>query len=228
MPNHDRPLVIAHRGASADAPENTVEAYRLAAEQGADWVELDVRRTADGHLAVSHDATLADGRVLVCTTRADVPPDVPSLSEALDACAGMGVNIEIKNSPDDPDYDESDSVADSVVALLDEREGRDDVLISSFTPHTVQRVAAGARPWPTAWLVHSATVEAVEATVKGGHRALHPADRGTTAAGVAAARRAGLEVNVWTVDDPDRMRALAAMGATGIVTNVPALARSVL
>jgi glycerophosphoryl diester phosphodiesterase len=224
----DPPLVIAHRGASADAPENTVEAYRLAAEQGADWVELDVRRTADDHLAVLHEATLDDGRTLVDCARADLPDRVPTLAEALDACTGMGVNIEIKNRPDDPDYDATDSVAAAAVALLAARDGRDEVLLSSFTAHTVGWIRAHAPHVDTAWLVHSATPEAIAATVAAGHRALHPWDHGTTEEGVRSARRSGLDVNVWTVDDPPRMRALAEMGVTGIVTNVPAVARRLL
>lgn len=228
MSGLDKALVIAHRGASADAPENTVEAYRLAGEQGADWVELDARRTADGHLAVLHDAVLADGRTLVECNRADLPASVPSLAEALDACAGMGVNIEIKNWIDDPDYDAADSVADGVVQLLADRGGTDEVLISSFTDHTVERVRTTAPHLGTAWLIHSSSPDAVEYAVAGGHRAIHPWDQGTTAPGVSAARSAGLDVNVWTVDDPDRMRELIAMGVTGIVTNVPALAREIV
>jgi glycerophosphoryl diester phosphodiesterase len=220
--------VIAHRGASADAPENTVEAYRLAASQGADWVELDVRRTADDRLAVLHDAVLPDGRALVECAWSELPTTVPSLAEALDACAGMGVNIEIKNAPVDPDYDPGDSVADAVVQLLDQRSGCDEVLLSSFTPHTIDRVRAVAPALATAWLVMQGTAATVEATVAAGHRALHPWDPATTADLVETARRADLEVNVWTVDDPDRMRSLTAMGVTGIVTNEPARARDVL
>lgn len=228
MTTHDRPLIIAHRGASADLPGNTVAAYRLAAEQGADWVELDVRRTADGRLAILHDAVLEDGRTLVETDSAELPEAVPSLAVALDACAGMGVNIEIKNWIDDPDYEPDSRVADAVVDLLVERGGRDEVLISSFTAHTVERVRALAPHLTTAWLVQAATPDTVAATVAGGHEAIHPRDSGTGEEGVAAARDAGLDVNVWTVDDPERMRALALMGVTGIVTNVPAVAREAL
>ena len=100
--------VIAHRGASAAAPENTVEAFRLARTLGADWVELDARRTADGRVIVHHDAVLPDGRVIVELDRADLPPSVCDLSDALDACHGMSVNIEIKNWPADPDFDEDE------------------------------------------------------------------------------------------------------------------------
>src|SRR3954465_13219995 len=96
--------VIAHRGASAAAPENTVEAFRLARELGADMVELDARRTADGQVIVHHDAHLADGRAIVELSRSELPTHVCDLADALDACEGMQVNIEIKNWPDDPDF----------------------------------------------------------------------------------------------------------------------------
>jgi glycerophosphoryl diester phosphodiesterase len=223
-----QPLVIAHRGASADAPENTVEAFRLAAEQGADWVELDVRRTADDHLAVAHNAHLADLRLVLDTDRVELPRSVPSLAEALDACLGMGVNIEIKNWFHDPDYDATDSVADAVVDLLEQRGGGDVVLISSFTDHTVARVRERAPHLATAFLVEGQWAQTVGPTAVAGHQAIHPKDADTTAEGVAAARAAGLDVNVWTVDDPDRMHALVAMGVTGIVTNRPAVARAAL
>ena len=80
------PRVFAHRGASQRAPENTVEAFRLAAELGADGVELDVRRSADGALVVHHDPHLPDGRLIAATAFADLPASVPTLAAALDAC----------------------------------------------------------------------------------------------------------------------------------------------
>src|SRR5687767_2173304 len=99
--------VIAHRGASAAYRENTVTAFAGARDMGADMVELDVRRTADGTLAVHHDAVLGDGRALVGLRRDELPDHVPTLEEALDACAPLAMNIEIKNYMGDPDYDES-------------------------------------------------------------------------------------------------------------------------
>src|SRR3978361_1370580 len=91
--------IIAHRGASADYPENTVAAFRAAGALGANWVELDVRRTADGALAVHHDAHLGDGRASGEAAAAALPETGPSLAEALAAGDPLGVNVEIKNSP---------------------------------------------------------------------------------------------------------------------------------
>ena len=78
------PTVIAHRGAREAAQENTLPAFRLAREFGAEWVELDARRTADGVVVVHHDAQLADGRVLAELTVDELPEFIPSLAEALE------------------------------------------------------------------------------------------------------------------------------------------------
>ena len=133
--------VIAHRGASAAAPENTIEAFRLARELGADWVELDVRRTADGVVVVHHDAHLADGRMVGDLAVDDLPEHVPSLAEALEACEGMGVNIEIKNLPDDPDFDADHLVSAAVAGLVAAYLGPERSLVTSFNVDAVDSVA---------------------------------------------------------------------------------------
>ena len=142
--------IIAHRGASAAYPENTVEAFRAAGELGASWVELDVRRTADGRLAVHHDAHLADGRAIVDVAGRDLPSTVPSLAEALDACAPLGVNVEIKNSPNDVDFDPTAALVELVVA--DIAACSQPILVSSFHPPTLDRVRAADATVATAQL----------------------------------------------------------------------------
>lgn len=222
--------VIAHRGASAAAPENTLEAFRLAADLGADWVELDARRTADGAVVVHHDAHLADGTALVDLPRVGLPDHVCDLGAALDACAGMRVNIEIKNWPTDPDFHPASPVVHHVVDEVRRRSAHADVLVSCFHRETLDSVRALDPDIPTAFLhVGAEDVHAMAAHVAAaGHHALHPWDGTVDAAYVAAARAHGLEVNVWTVDDPARMAALVALGVDGICTNVPDLARSVV
>src|SRR3989440_10064561 len=121
------PHVLAHRGARRVAPENTVEAFVAAGALGADGVELDVHRTADGALVVHHDADARGVGVLAERTEAEIGaarPEIPTLEEALDACAGMLVNIEVKNLPGDADYDPGGGVAGAGVALLAGRERR--------------------------------------------------------------------------------------------------------
>ncbi len=222
--------VIAHRGASAAAPENTIDAFALARQLGADWVELDARRTLDGAIVVAHDAHLADGRVIVETRAADLPRSIPRLAEALDACAGMGVNIEIKNLPIDPDFDPDESVAEGVVAEIRRRSSHADVLVSSFHLPTIDRVLALDPSIPTAFLVVRADDAArlASLTRRHGHGALHPWDVLVDAALVTAAHSEGLLVNVWTVDDPQRIAELVAFGVDGVVTNLPDVARRVV
>ena len=220
--------MIAHRGASATVPENTIEAFRGAAEHGADWVELDVRRSADGALVVHHDAHLADGRAIVDLRVAELPGSVPTLEAALDACTGMGINIEIKNSHPDPDLDPHERVAEQTVALLAERGGRDEVLISSFNPATLNRVRERAPDLATALLVVEPPSEVVEVLVAAGHSALHPYDWFVDIELVTACHDVGIAVNVWTVDDPGRMQELLDHGVDGLCTNVPHLARQLI
>jgi glycerophosphoryl diester phosphodiesterase len=222
------PLVIAHRGASAAFPENTIEAFLGAAEHGADWVELDVRRTADGVLVVHHDAHLPDGRAIVELTADELPASVPTLAAALDACAGMGVNIEIKNNHPDPDLDPDEWVAEQTVALLTERGGRDEVLISSFNPATLLRVRERGPHLATALLVIEPDEDVVEVVIAAGHSALHPYDWFVDIELVTRCHAAGVAVNVWTVDDPERMAELLAHGVDGLCTNVPHIARGLL
>ena len=224
------PLVYGHRGASADAPENTIEAFALARAQGAHGVELDVRRCADGDMALHHDAELADGRRLVDLTRAELPDTSCTLAEALDVCEGMVVNIEIKNVPIDPDHDPECGLADTVVALLRERGWRDRALVSSFGLATIDRVRALAPDVPTAFLtfIQPMGPKAVELAARHGHQAIHPHVATVDEAFVALAHEHGLAVNVWTVDDPDQIRQLAGWGVDGIVTNVPAVALDAL
>jgi glycerophosphoryl diester phosphodiesterase len=214
-----QPLVIAHRGASAAFPENTIEAFRAARALGADWVELDVWRAADGALVVRHDSDLPDGRPIGSIGAADVPADVPLLDAALAACDGMGVNVEIKPHAD---Y----AVVEPTVAVI--RAWGGPVIVSSFDHALVDRVRAVAPDLPTAWLVLNDPASVVEACAAAGHVALHPWNPMVDEALVTQCRKAGLALNTWTVDDPDRIRELAAWGVDGIVTNLPDLAREVI
>ncbi|MBL8778669.1 MAG: glycerophosphodiester phosphodiesterase [Acidimicrobiales bacterium] len=222
-------LVIAHRGASAAFPENTVAAFEGARALGADWVELDVRRTADGALVILHDEALPDGRAVHHLRRSDIDPVVPSLAEALDACEGMGVNIEIKNLPPEEAYDPSMAVVADVVAEVRRRGDVERYLVSCFDLSTVDAVHEQAPEIPTAYLVLDPQGgEAVDVAAAHGHRAIHPWVPMVDEALVERAHAAGLAVNTWTIDDPARIVELAAWGTDGVVTNVPDVARAAL
>lgn len=226
-------LIIAHRGASQDYPDNTLASFRGAIDQGADGVELDVRRTADGGLALSHDDTLADGRVVVELAQNELPAEIPLLAAALDVCDPLSVvNIEIKNWPDDKDFDPTEQLAAQVVALLAERgeleDGRN--LISCFHLPTVDRVHELAPTLATAWLLGPINDpgELIDRAVAHGHVAIHPHHGFVNAELVARAHDAGLAVNTWTCDEPDRIRWLADLGVDALVTNAPAIALAAL
>jgi glycerophosphoryl diester phosphodiesterase len=234
------PLIIAHRGASAYAPENTIAAFELAQRQGADMVELDVVPTADGRLVVFHDDTTErwDGQprpVETCTfaelRRLDISGErVPALEEALAFAAesGMALNVELKAAGMGP----------RCAALLKEFGVVEQVVVSSFVPAALQELRAAAPEIRRAYLMGTDTyrpdVRARELWPFFALRdvdavAWHPYhDLPAIAQILPLVRRAGYQVNVWTVDDPLRMRALAALGATGIITNVPDVAREAL
>jgi glycerophosphoryl diester phosphodiesterase len=230
MSPEQRTLVIAHRGASADHRENTLEAFGGALEQGADWVELDVRLSEDGHLVVHHDASYADGRAVARTGADDRPEYVPLLPDALAACVGMGVNIEIKNSPGDlGDGVEQDmSIARLVTGLLRERPpGADPVLVTSFDEATLMNLRSLVPTGLLAWDLGS-DPGAVERAAAAGDVAVHPWDAIVDAHLVQRCRALGLVVNTWTVDDPARIVELVALGVDGIITNTPGRARDLL
>jgi glycerophosphoryl diester phosphodiesterase len=235
--------VIGHRGASVAEPENTLAAFRAAARMGADGVELDVRRTADGRLAVHHDAHLADGRPIVATAGADLPPHVPDLAAALDACRGLDVvNVELKNHPADVDFDTSLAVVDAVVDVLAAQptDERARLLVSCFHLPSVDRVREVAPELATAWLVFGPGVDAelppgaegakvlAELAAARGHAAVHPHHLLVTQELVEAARAAGVAVNTWTCDEPTRIVWLSEVGVDAVVTNVPDVALAAL
>ena len=192
-------------------------------------VEFDVRRTKDGVLVIHHDPAVRGVGVIIELDASALPTYVPTLVEALDACLGMEVNIEIKNDEREPDFDPEDEVAAKVVELLASRNGADATLISSFRGLTIDAVRAANRELRTGFLftrppLSSLRLKAViRRTAAAGHTAIHPHHRGVTQRMVDQAHEVGLAVNVWTVDDPNRMRSLARIGVDALITNVPAI-----
>jgi glycerophosphoryl diester phosphodiesterase len=221
-----RPLVLGHRGASAVAPENTVAAFTRARELGADGVELDVRRTADGVLVVHHDPEVPGLGVIAAESFAALRaahPQIATLAEALAACRGLVVNAEVKCLPWEPDADVDGSVMRSTIEAVRAHDGM--VIVSSFDLAAVDRARTEAPDLATGWLTHGQEIAAAAAIAFAhGHPWLNPdgvaaLDAGTD--GIRAAHAAGVLVSVWTVDDPHAARTLAAAGADVIITNVP-------
>jgi len=224
-----QPLVIAHRGASREAAENTLTAFHLALTQRADMIETDLHLTCDGQVVLIHDPELG-GSDVTRLTRAEVgqrAPQVPTLEEVLDAVGGrIPFNLEIKPRADE-DYGAVVDVARRAVARRGLQAG---ILWSSFSPEALEvlrRREPSARigvlvsePKPAA--------NAFEQARRLGAEAVHPYLSLVTLELVAALHAANLAVHVFTVDDPDDMRRLVAWGVDGIFTNFPARLRQLL
>ena len=235
----NRPLVLAHRGASLKAAENTLEAFRLAAELGADGVELDARRTADGVIVVSHDPVIPGFGLLVehpfARLRAEAP-SVPTLEEALVVLTeafDLMVNIEIKCFPTEPDADPERIVVRSVLEMVEQRNLYEKVIVSSFELDAVDLVRTLDARVTTGWLTSGlAPATTLPIAAARGHAWLNP-DRSTMTGAaaveaVADAAEKGVRLDVWTVDAPHEIAALAGAGVDAIITNAPDIARAVI
>jgi glycerophosphoryl diester phosphodiesterase len=235
MKVRERPLVIAHRGASAYRPENTLPAYELAVAQGADMIEIDLHRTRDGAIVVTHDEDLGGlgGRGEICDATleevraldAGAGERVPTLDEVLDRFGErIPLNLELKRARE-RDYEGlEEAVLDAVVrrGLL----GR--MLFSSFYDPVLARLQARAPEARIGLLVaRRYPARAVERALALRAEALHP-EASVAESLLDAAHAAGLAVLVFTVDDPVAMRRLLERGADGLFTNRPDVLRELI
>lgn len=219
--------IYAHRGASAELPENTMAAFRRAAALGVDALELDIHATRDGVLVVSHDP---DGRrrAGVAARLADVTYDealrwdvgggerLPRFEDVVTEFAHLPLNVDLKGD-----------IADATVALLRRLDAEERVCLASFRVSMMRRVRALGYRGPTA-LSRAEVLAAlsVPAALRRGRfrcraqRAQLPLSLGRPWV-VARMKALGLAVDFWTVDDPALARRLVALGADGIMTNDP-------
>jgi glycerophosphoryl diester phosphodiesterase len=213
--------VFAHRGCTEGFTENTIEAFAEARRLGADGVELDVRLTADGALAVHHDAEVPGIGMIDQLGVADLPSQVPLLADVLAVCEGMVVNIEIKNAPQDPGWDPGEAVAALTAAAVEEAGWTARVIVSSFQTATLRAVqAADSRLALGALWGFAAEVEpALASAVESGFAAIHPFVASVGPELVGRAHAMGLAVNVWTVNAPDDVRAMLAAGVDTVITD---------
>jgi glycerophosphoryl diester phosphodiesterase len=216
--------ILAHRG-SPDRPggivENTLEAFARARQLGADGVELDVRLTSDGGLAIHHDPVVPGAGPVAELKVADLPPWVPLLPAALETCAGLTVNIEIKNLPGEPGFDPGDRVARDVVELVVAAGRVPDVVVSSFWPDTLGVVRTAHPNMATGLLLTSwfDPVAGLALALDQGCTALHPHVDLVDPGLVAEAHGAGLSVATWTVNDPSQLEVAAAAGVDTVITD---------
>ncbi len=201
--------------------ENTIDAFAEARRLGADGVELDVRLTADGGLAVHHDAEIPGLGAVAALGVADLPSHVPLLTDVLAVCDGMVVNVEIKNAPQDLGWDPGEAVTALTAAAIEEAGWTERVIVSSFQAATLRavqaadgRLALGAL-WGFATEPGSALAEALSA----GFRAVHPFVTAVTPELVERAHASGLAVNVWTVNAPEDLRTMVALGVDTVITD---------
>lgn len=233
----DDVTIIAHRGASGAAPENTMAAIRLAIEQGTDWVEIDVQETADGEVVVFHDSDFkrVGGRPLkIWDARMDDLRGIdigswfdpgfsaertPTLREVLDACRGRcGVVIELKY------YGHDQRLEERVVERVEQADMAGDVMIMSLKPEGVRKVRAMRPDWPVGLLTSVALGDVTRLDLD----FLGRNARTTTPSLIRRARRAGIDVYVWTVNEPVEMSAMISRGVDGIITDEPGRGREVL
>jgi len=228
----DRPLVLGHRGASAHAGDNTLEAFQLAVEQGADGVELDVRFTSDEAVILSHDATAAGFGVYSERSFADLRselPDVPSLEEAAEVLGELVINVEIKNNPSEPDFDPEHRMADRIAAWIADGDRYGRCVVTSFNPDTVARVRFVDDRVVTGQLLdRTADLDvAISVAAAAGHSYVAPYKRLLRAKPLRAVQLAadhGLGVVVWTVDDHRTLQKLRKAGVAAVIVNDPGAA----
>lgn len=222
-------LIVGHRGDPAHHPDNSLAGFRAAARV-ADMAELDVRRTADGTPVLSHDPAVG-GRHLIELDGPEATALEPvaghpliSLDALLADIGDFPLNIEIKNHPHEPDYDSTHRFAVTVARMA-----RPGDLITCFDWPTVDSVKAAVPAVRTGLLVDAGDdlAGAFGAARSGGHSAL--AVHWTLMAGRAVEvvdDADGLDIYVWTVNDPTVATMLAAAGTTGIITDHPAAMRA--
>jgi len=229
--------IFAHRGASKQAPENTLAAFRKAGEEHTDFVELDVQESSDGVVLVNHDEDLmklARSPLKIWQTPAaqiqavDIGSStspafsdqrVPTLAAALEACRGVSeVDIELK------DYGHNQQLEERVVGLVEAAGMQDRIVTMSLNPKMVARMKELRPKWTSGVLIAKSI---------GNPRAL-PGDFLAVQKALATRRfirqvhSTGRPVFAWTVDDPQTMLHFVGLGIDGLITNEPAIAREAL
>jgi len=230
-------MIIAHRGAAAEAPENTLAAFRLAGTQRTDYVEFDVQESADGVVVVMHDNDLmkVGGSALkVWDSTAEQlravdigsgfdprfnSERVPTLEETLAACKGVSrLDIELK------DYGHAQRLEERVIELVETAGMQGDIITMSLSRGMVANMKRLRPGWTSGLLTAKAVgdLTGVSADFLAVEKSM------ATRRFIRQAHRAGKPVYVWTVDDPAKMVRLIGLGVDGLITNRPGVAREVV
>ena len=232
--------IFAHRGASGYAPENTLEAFRLAMEQGADGIELDVQMTKDGQVVVIHDETIdrvSDGTGAVRDYTLEELKKfhfsnhmenyenaaIPTLKEVLDLIksSNMLLNIELKTGiywyP---------NLEEKTMELVKEAGMEDRIIYSSFNHYSIQKILEQDVHAETAYLFSDVLLSMEKYAKETGVKGLHPAVYHLKMADfLETYLKSGLKVRVWTVNNKEDMKMFMDAGVDAVITNYPDLAR---
>jgi len=222
--------IIAHRGASKAAPENTLGAFRRAAEQGVWWVEFDVSLLGDGTPVIHHDATLDR-----CTNRTGALADLgiadlasidcgggeplPTLEQGLDLIEELGLfaNLEMKIHGEP-----AGQMATMVAPLLQARPwSTERVIVSSFSTAELDRMHALVPGLPLAVLFREPPDDWTAIADRLSAAALHVRFDYLTSGLIAAARRRGMDIRTFTVNDPIAVTPFREYGISGVITDHP-------
>ncbi len=230
-----RPLVIAHRGGSKIGPENTITAFDRGLAAGADGLELDVHLSRDGTVVVHHDAwldrtTQAKGPLAVRTAAELAELDIPTLRDVFERYPEIGIIIELKQG--------GAMLADAVVQEIRRAGAAGRVCLGSFSLTALRAARASAPEIATSGARFEVRVALYRSWLhltpgRVRYQAFQvPEVSGTTRVVsprfVQLAHKAGLAVQVWTVDEPDDMRRLLDWGVDGIISDRPDIAAEVV
>jgi glycerophosphoryl diester phosphodiesterase len=236
-----RPVIFAHRGASAHAPENTIAAFELALAQQADAIELDVKLSADGYVIVHHDATVdrttnGKGRVKDLTlaelkkldagssfSEAFKGQTIPTLEEVFEAVGRRTlVNVELTNYNTPRDH-----LVETVCMLVKKHKMQKHVIFSSFFASNLSRTRHFLPDVPRGLLALGGWMGSWARSfgfVFGKYQALHPHLSDSTQQQISRVHRLNRRIHVWTVNRQEDMRRLYHWGVDGIFTDDPQLA----
>ena len=236
MTEKKHPLVFAHRGASGYAPENTLVSFEKALEMGADGYELDVQLTKDGEIVVVHDEwleRLTDGKGFVkdytleelrkLNFNKTFPQygvqRIPTLKEVFELVkdTDLEVNVELKTG-----IFEYPGIVDKVLALVDEMNMKDRVIYSSFNHYTCVKIRELQPDARIGFLYGDVFIDVEQYVKDHGGDAIHPAFYLLQdPVHAITAKKLGLQINTWTVNEPAHMDMCCQLGVDIIITNYP-------
>ena len=226
----EKPLIIGHRGAFSEAPENTMLSFNTAYELGADMIEFDVRMCKSGEIVVIHDAEVdrtsnGEGKVGEMTLEELRKLDfgdgekIPTLEDVLDFAKNrIFLNIELKE----------EDIVEKVVKLIEKYKMERQVIISSFYHGALLEVKKIKPGIITAPLFMHKPIDPGNLAIEAKSEALHPYFEYVDKEFVEKAKGSGIYLNVWTVDFPEEIERLAKLGVDGIITNDIEMAKEVL